>query len=348
MIVDDDPRNICILEELLCDDYSISTAENGEQALSIIDEVQPDILLLDIMMPGIDGYEVCSRVKASEATMNIKVILVSGKAMPEERIRGYESGADDFVIKPFDIDELSAKINVFAKLKSMEEVTKLKSDFLSLISHEVGTPLNHIIGLSDLLVRQGDLNTATREAVVDMGDAAHSLSQTVNNILFLAKLKQEKLSDYIEMDARNLVLDIIQLLGDPPSELDIKFEISNTLRITGNFELIEKLFVNLFSSTMNTAEGTVLCRVQPKDKASQPGVEFAIEYKAEQLDEKQMDKFFDPFYIEDIMAHSQGTNIIMGICQQIVAMHRGDISIRNMTEGLCITVWLPENRPALT
>jgi len=343
LIVDDDPRNIRILYEILDDDFDLRSSADGEQALDDVALSPPDIILLDIMMPGIDGYEVCRRLKSSSEYRNIKIILVSGKALTEERIKGYESGADDFVTKPFDMDEILAKVNVFAKLKSMEEVNKLKTDFLSLISHEMGTPLNHIIGISDLLIQQGGLDDSVSSSIKDMGNAAHNLSDKINKILFLAKLKQSSISDVIAMDVKNMVTDVVQLLGESPSHLDVNYEISDGIIVLADFELMQKLFLYLLSTAMNRSSSTVLCRITTVSNGEKPdGIAINIVDSGEQLSQTQIDNYFDPFYIEDIMLHSEGLNITMGICQQIVSMHHGDIAITNNdTSGTCIEIWLP-------
>lgn len=164
LAVDDDPMNLSILEEILLDGgYVVSTATTGEEALEIADRIGPDIILLDIMMPGIDGYETCRRLRSANTLKYCKIILVSAKAMIEERLRGYEAGADDYLVKPFDHEELIAKIGVFARLKSMEEVDRLKDEFLSLLSHETRTPLTQIMGPAELLSSDTPITDAERK-----------------------------------------------------------------------------------------------------------------------------------------------------------------------------------------
>jgi len=115
LVVDDDPMNLKFLKEILSDEYNIKAALSGEEALEIIFDFMPEILLLDIMMPGIDGYEVCKKIKANEKLANIIILLVSAKAMLNEKLRGFEVGADDYITKPFEHEELLAKIKVFIR-----------------------------------------------------------------------------------------------------------------------------------------------------------------------------------------------------------------------------------------
>ena len=115
LVVDDDPMNLKFLKEILADQYNVESALSGEEALEIIVDFVPEILLLDIMMPGIDGYEVCKRIRANKKLANMKILLVSAKAMLNEKLMGYEVGADDYITKPFEHEELLAKIKIFIR-----------------------------------------------------------------------------------------------------------------------------------------------------------------------------------------------------------------------------------------
>lgn len=101
LVVDDNLLNIEIVREVLEEDYDIETAKTGREALEIATDFQPDIVLLDIMMPGMDGYEVCRRLRANSTFRNTTVVMVSAKGMLEEKVAGYEVGADDYITKPF-------------------------------------------------------------------------------------------------------------------------------------------------------------------------------------------------------------------------------------------------------
>jgi len=119
LIVDDSPTNVEILRELLGDHYELETAASGEECLEKLRTFSPDLVLLDVMMPGIDGYETCRRIKQSPCGNFTQVILVTGKAATGERLQGYEVGADDYVVKPFDHDELLAKVHVQFRMRDI-------------------------------------------------------------------------------------------------------------------------------------------------------------------------------------------------------------------------------------
>ncbi len=118
LIVDDDAMNIDILRDDLEEKYLVASAESGEEALELIPDFKPDVLLLDIMMTGIDGYEVCRRIRADKHFDEMKIILISGRAMDNERQKGFEVGADDYITKPFDVDSVDEKIQNLQNLKA--------------------------------------------------------------------------------------------------------------------------------------------------------------------------------------------------------------------------------------
>lgn len=117
LICDDDTINIEVLRELLQDDYEIASASSGEACLVKLSVFRPDVLLLDIMMPGLDGHETCRRIVAASNEGTPQIILVSARTSTEERLTGYKAGADDYICKPFDHDELRAKVRIHARLR---------------------------------------------------------------------------------------------------------------------------------------------------------------------------------------------------------------------------------------
>ena len=126
LIVDDHPTNIAIIEEVLGDDYHLATAMSGEEALAVAPRFSPHLILLDVMMPGIGGYETCRRLREHPTLYTVKILMVSAKAMKEERLEGYEVGADDYITKPFEAEELLAKVRVYLRLQA--QVKPVTSD----------------------------------------------------------------------------------------------------------------------------------------------------------------------------------------------------------------------------
>jgi putative two-component system response regulator len=115
LAVDDNPINLGILEEILAGDYRLKFAPNGQQAIQIAEECRPAIILLDVMMPGMDGLEICRRLRETPGLNHTVIIMVSAKAMPSERSAGLRAGADDYITKPFDECELLQVLRCYLK-----------------------------------------------------------------------------------------------------------------------------------------------------------------------------------------------------------------------------------------
>ncbi|MFH0753500.1 MAG: response regulator, partial [Candidatus Omnitrophota bacterium] len=141
LIVDDLPDNVEILQELLEDDYNLGVAFSGEECLEKIGALKPDIVLLDVMMPGLDGYEVCRRVRAMPELAGTKIIFVSAKAQLKEKLEGYAAGADDYIIKPFEKSCVMAKIRVFTRMVECERALEKKKALLAHLYAKISAPL---------------------------------------------------------------------------------------------------------------------------------------------------------------------------------------------------------------
>lgn len=118
--VDDDPINQAIVEELFSTKYVIALASSGEECIQHITDIKPDLILLDVSMIGMDGYETCRELKKDENTRNIPVIFVSARGSQEDKIKAYEAGGHDYITKPFNHSELEIKI-----MHTIETVTKI-------------------------------------------------------------------------------------------------------------------------------------------------------------------------------------------------------------------------------
>lgn len=129
LVVDDIPANVKLLEaRLLAEYFEVLTAENGPQALDICDKAQVDVILLDIMMPGMDGFEVCERLKANPRTAHIPVVMVTALDQPSDRVRGLKAGADDFLTKPVNDLQLVSRVKSLVRLKTLSDELRIRSE----------------------------------------------------------------------------------------------------------------------------------------------------------------------------------------------------------------------------
>ncbi len=128
LIVDDDPTIVKFLTEVLGKDYQLDAFSSGEIALKNIVDLRPDIVLLDIMLKGLDGYQICEKIRENPEIDNIKIIFLSAKVNINEKLKGYKVGGDDYITKPFEMDELLAKIKVFSRMQIQDDRNKVIND----------------------------------------------------------------------------------------------------------------------------------------------------------------------------------------------------------------------------
>lgn len=136
LVVDDNPQNLQVLGPMLeKKGYDVAFATSGEQALEFVAGETPDLVLLDIMMPGMDGYEVCQRLKEIKSTASIPVIFLTAKSDTDDVVRGFEAGGVDYVTKPFNSAELLARVKTHLELKNAREEIKTLRGILPICAH---------------------------------------------------------------------------------------------------------------------------------------------------------------------------------------------------------------------
>ena len=170
LVVDDEPSNRKILKRILEPHYLFEMAETGAEALDKVASFRPEMILLDVMLPDIDGYEICRRVRAQENHQRTKIIMLTGRAIIGERMEGYAAGADDYIVKPYNEGELLAKIRVFLSLRSEQEINAQIRTFLALMDHGIRNVVNSVYAAGQLLARDSQLreeNLSLAQCVLD-------------------------------------------------------------------------------------------------------------------------------------------------------------------------------------
>lgn len=266
MIVEDTEANIDILVETLSEHYELCVALNGGDALKLLNGYKPDIILLDVMMPGIDGYEVCRRVKADPALRDIPVIFLTALSDDSNEARGLELGAVDYIIKPFNPALVKSRVNNNVTLKlyrdHLEELVrkrtleleqantklatldKVKSDFLRVISHEMRTPANGILGLGELLMDLCPESEEKHELWTLFDQSRSRMMRLLDNALLLNNLEScqtDANTDIVPLDA---IINKLSSAGIPLEIVTPLDELSGT-GIAGKKELMEDAVVML-------------------------------------------------------------------------------------------------------
>jgi len=326
LVVDDDPLNLEILEEILSENYTVMTAETGEDAIRLLPIFNPDLMLLDIMMPGINGYEVCRRVRSDQRYYLLKIILISGKSMLEERLEGYEVGADDYIVKPFVDEELEAKIQVFLRLKRSEEVDQIKGDLLRIFSHETRTPLNGILLSTELLRSDDSIGEDAKAYIQVIEDSGRRLLEFVKKTTLLCDIKSglnlEKTSNslnaYLAVALKAVQNEIMA------KKLTIDYdETINDIILVADWRLLVKVFIYLLENAVKFSpkKGKVTVERIKLDTSC----EISITDQGKGIEPEWMDKIFHEFAVRDVMHHQKGLGLSLAISKYIVEMHDGTI-----------------------
>ena len=223
LIVDDNPININILQDILEENYELETVQSGEAALKIAPEFIPDLILLDIMMPGMNGYEVCKKMRKNSKLNGTKIIMVSAKTRLSERLLAYELGADDYITKPFDADELLAKVRVYLRLKTVEEVDNFKVELLKHLCKKTVNPINNIVDpLISILDNDRDVPASIVEKVKKSYAGAVNLQQLLKKVIVLNSIKSGSLRlNLIPGDLVSMVRKVIEELADNLKEKEL-------------------------------------------------------------------------------------------------------------------------------
>ena len=202
LVVDDEKANLLYLNHILGPDYTIYIARDAEEALGRANEYLPDLILLDIIMPGMSGYEAIAILKESEATRDIPVIFITGLNSNEDEMKGLGLGAADYISKPFNPEIVLLRVRNQIKIinqtrliiakETAERSNRAKNEFLSRMSHEMRTPMNAIINMTNLAQATED-PLKREDFLAKVGNASRSLLSLIDDVLDMTDIKEGKL-----------------------------------------------------------------------------------------------------------------------------------------------------------
>ncbi len=218
LVVDDNPTSLQYLVHMLKNaGYLVRPAPNGTYALRSVEAKKPDLILLDVKMPDINGYEVCQRLKSDEKSQDIPVIFISGLGETTQRVQGFNAGGVDYITKPFETEEVLARVKTHLRLRELSEKleqkinelsesnnqlkiakelaegsNRAKSRFLSNMSHELRTPLNAILGYAQIFKRDTTLNEHQKAGIEIIKNSGDRLLSLISDILEISKIEDQK------------------------------------------------------------------------------------------------------------------------------------------------------------
>ncbi|MBC7814209.1 MAG: hybrid sensor histidine kinase/response regulator [Burkholderiales bacterium] len=205
VIVDDTPENLRLLAQILSEQgYRVRSAPNGERAIATIQKERPDLILLDIVMPEMDGFEVCRWLKEDERFKDIPIIFISALNEVFDKVAAFSIGAVDYITKPFQIEEVLARVHTHLSLVEMRETFQAQNQqlhdqnreleaFAHTVAHDLKSPLAVLVGSLELL--RSDADPADDQALKILGlstNAAHKMNSIIDELLLLASIRKEE------------------------------------------------------------------------------------------------------------------------------------------------------------
>jgi signal transduction histidine kinase len=350
MIVDDNKDNVELMQQILEDEFGLITAYSGYECIEKATTEQPDLILLDVNMPEMDGYETMQRLQQDKVTQNIPVIFASAYyTEPSMIVRGLEQGAFDYLTKPVNEDILLAKVHVVKRIKQAEDeirqqknelqltndklksVDKLKSIFLASMSHELRTPLNSIIGFTGLMLMQiaGTINDGQKEQLNRVKRNADHLLELINDVLDISKIEAGKVDLSItEFDIATLVNEIAQSIEPEASAKGIKLEVKmpdKSIMIKNDSRRIRQILMNFMSNALKfTMHGSIHIELIIENSQN---IIIAIKDTGIGIHPNDMEILFEPFQqvSSQLTKNYKGTGLGLYLCKKLSSLVGGDI-----------------------
>ncbi len=215
MIVDDTPANIDLLYQTLePEGYKISVAGTGEETLKLVPKIKPDLILLDVMLPGIDGFETCQKLKETPETANIPIIFITAKAESEDIVKGFNLGGADYLTKPFNQEEVCARIKTHLHFqlllqtletqnKKLNELNETKNKLMGMTCHDLRNPITSIRGFSKLILDKGETisKNSRSECLQNIYSASDNMLELINDLVDITAIESGKLNLNIRPDS---------------------------------------------------------------------------------------------------------------------------------------------------
>jgi signal transduction histidine kinase len=353
LVVDDTPDNLALISNLLKNDYQVKVANCGAKALQIAtSDSPPDLILLDIMMPDMDGYEVCRQLKLKPKSMNIPVIFITANTEVEDEKKGLDLGAVDYITKPVSPPILLARVNnhliLQEKSKALknavvvaEKANRAKSEFLSSMSHELRSPLNAIIGFAQLMESETPPpNLSQKESISQILKAGWHLLKLINEILDLAKIEHRQISLSTEVvSISEILLECRPLVEQQALQRDIKLffpDISQPLFVYADRTRLKQILINLLTNAIkyNSKPGSIHVECS---KNSPEIIRVSIADTGLGLTEEKLEQLFQPFNrLGQEDGKEEGTGIGLTVCKRMVELMGGKIGAECIVGKGCV------------
>lgn len=362
LVVDDQPNNLKVISSVLNEDYNLSIANSGIKALKILEISKPDLILLDVMMPEMDGYEVCIKIKKIDVLKDIPIIFLTAKADIDDIIKGFDLGAVDYITKPFNIKEVRVRINnhlslARAKNTILEQKIELESQnlilekaqielknknlqliktntekdkFFSIIAHDLKSPFSGLLGLLEMMInKDSDFSFKERQEIFSLlFDSAKNVYSLIENLLQWSRIQQGaiKFNPSISNlhDLSNVVISLVEL---KLKEKNIKIinKLPENLVLKIDEMMISTIIRNLITNAIKFSfENSKIIIDYEKNHNNHV---FKIIDNGTGIEKDIFEKLFKiDAHITSIGTNNEkGTGLGLILCKEFIEKHKGEI-----------------------
>ena len=328
----------------------VSVAYNGRECLDIVEEADPDLILLDIMMPEMDGIEVCKRLKSNPATETIPIIFITAKVSKEGKLEGLNAGAVDYITKPIDLDETLARVQTQLRLQEMfrenlqlqerlgdARKTAVVGAITSGIAHNLNNLLGVVVGYLDLLKNGHDSPDMVKRSV---GLIDKAITRMVNIIGQLGTIANNEHHELAVISVPDLIESSIVRFKEEykiDAEVLIDSSLEASTRISANAETFEiilgKLLINAWESyhiDTPPTDRTISLQASVQDKRGFDTLQLKVADKGEGIDSKVIDTLFEPFITTKA---SVGRGMGLTIARHTIRNLKGDIHLKDNADS---------------
>lgn len=330
LIVDDTPENIGVLFEFLSyHGFKILVAEDGKDALDNAQEQCPDLILLDVMMPGMDGFETCLRLKANPLLKDIPIIFMTALTSIADKIKGFELGAVDYVTKPFQQEEVLARINTHLTIRRLQKALKAQNEeldaFAHTVAHDLKNPLNAIINLTGLFLENCSVDKppgATwmkRLQVVER--TGKQAAGIINALLLLAGVSRQANVEIHALNMARIVDKVLQSLAEQITLSGARIDVSTEwYTAMGYRPWIEEIWMNYLTNGLKYGGQPPILQLGADLQESGEMVRFWVRDNGPGLTTEAQAQLFTPFtrlHKNRAEGHGLGLSIVQRIVEKL-------------------------------
>ncbi|MCD4791991.1 MAG: hybrid sensor histidine kinase/response regulator [Bacteroidales bacterium] len=366
LIVDDEQRNLQILGTILMElNYNVIGANGGKNTMKVLKQTIPDLILLDIMMPDMDGYEACMHIKNNEKLKEIPVIFLTAKVEPEDIIKGFDAGGVDYITKPFNHAELLARISTHLELKKSRDALKKaehelqisnasKDKFFTIIAHDLKSPFNAILNFSELLLTNFEkFNVEKQKELIGFIHQSGMNTYKLLENLLLWSSSQRGIIDFSPKLKKLYTIskETVEFLNHTAvaKTITLKNEISDSIYVMADKEMLVTILRNLLSNAIKfTPKGGIITINANKitNENNQNYIEISVNDNGIGIPKEKQSQLFQ---IGESMStkgteNEGGTGLGLILCKEFVEKHGGKIKVDSEeNKGSTFTFTIPDN-----